>query len=97
MNPQIFTAIQQAIENPVEQAMDNVISALSTYLQSPMLAAFAMYVALIGIAILRGAVTDTFGDMLGRILKFALIAWVVMNASVYVTYVRDLVHRHPAK
>ncbi len=70
--------------------MDNVISALSTYLQSPMLAAFAMYVALIGIAILRGAVTDTFGDMLGRILKFALIAWVVMNASVYVTYVRDL-------
>jgi type IV secretion system protein VirB6 len=90
MNPQIFTTIQQAIESPVEQAMDNVISALSTYLQSPMLAAFAMYVALIGIAILRGAVTDTFGDMLGRILKFALIAWVVMNASVYVTYVRDL-------
>jgi len=50
--------------------MDQVISALSSYLQSPMLAAFAIYVALIGIAILRGAVTDTFGDMLGRILKF---------------------------
>jgi hypothetical protein len=69
MNPQIFTTIQQAVEVPVERAMDNVISALSTYLQSPMLAAFAMYVALIGIAILRGAVTDTFGDMLGRILN----------------------------
>lgn len=90
MNPQIFTVIQQAIENPVEQAMDNVIGALSAYLQSPMLAAFAIYVALIGMAILRGAITDTFGDMLGRILKFALIAWLVMNASVYVTYIRDL-------
>ena len=90
MNPQIFTTIQQAVESPVEQAMDNVISALSTYLQSPMLAAFAMYVALTGIAILRGAVADTYGDMLGRILKFALVAWVVMNASVYVTYIRNL-------
>jgi type IV secretion system protein VirB6 len=90
MNPQIFTVIEQAIEAPVERAMDNVISALSAYLQSPMLAAFAMYVALIGIAILRGAVTDTFGDMLGRILKFALIAWLVMNASAYVTYIRNL-------
>ena len=90
MNPQIFTAIQTAIEVPVEQAMDQVISALSSYLQSPMLAAFAMYVALTGVAILRGAVADTYGDFLGRVLKFALIAWVVMNASVYVTYVRNL-------
>lgn len=90
MNPQIFTTIQTAVEVPVEQAMDQVISALSSYLQSPMLAAFAMYVALTGVAILRGAITDTFGDMLGRLLKFALIAWVVMNASVYVTYVRNL-------
>ena len=90
MNPQVFTTIQQAIENPVEQAMDNVIAALSSYLQAPMMAALAMYVALLGMAILRGAVTDTFGSMTGRILKFAIIAWVAMNASVYVAYVRDL-------
>jgi type IV secretion system protein VirB6 len=90
MNPQIFTNIQQAVEGPVEAAMDQVISALSSYLQSPMLAAFTMYVALTGIAILRGAIAETFSDIIGRILKFAFIAWVVMNASVYVTYIRDL-------
>jgi type IV secretion system protein VirB6 len=90
MNPQIFTAIQIAVENPVEQAMDNVIAALSAYLQAPMLAAFTIYIALIGVAILRGAVSDTFGSMMGRILKFAIISWAVMNASVYVTYVREL-------
>jgi type IV secretion system protein VirB6 len=90
MNPQIFTTIQTAVEAPVEAAMDQVISGLSSYIQSPMQAAFAMYVALIGIAILRGAIAETLGDIIGRILKFAFVAWVVINASVYVTYVRDL-------
>jgi type IV secretion system protein VirB6 len=86
----IFSQVNNLIEVPFLAQVDALIGVLVAWLAGPMATALVIYVALTGFMMMRGLSQETFAAVLGRIVRLCIVAWIVMNAATYNTWVRDL-------
>ncbi len=84
---QIFAFIVSQVETPLIQAVAEVLNALLTFMEVPLRVALVLYIALTGLLIIRGEVTETGAVLFGRLLKMILVVWLITGAGVYQQYV----------
>lgn len=87
---QIFAYIVSQVETPLVAAVAEVLSAFLTFVTAPLRIALVLYIALTGLLIVRGEVSETGTILFGRILRMILVVWVVTGAGVYQRTVHDL-------
>lgn len=86
----IFAYIVAQVEVPLVDAVTDVMAAFLAYVATPLRLALVLYVALTGLALLSGRVTDTATTVLSRLLAMMLVVWVVTGAGVYQRYIHEL-------
>ncbi len=86
----IFSQVNALIEEPLLAQVDASIGVLVAWLAGPVATALVIYVALTGFMMMRGLSQETFGAVLGRIVRLCIVAWIVISADVYNTWVSDL-------
>lgn len=87
---QIFAYIVSQVETPLVAAVADVLTAFLTFVVTPLRLTLVLYIALTGLLVLRGEVTETGAVLFGRILKMILVVWLVTKAGVYQQYVYNL-------
>ncbi len=86
---QIFQYIFDEIETPFIRSVSDIVSALISYAATPLQTALILYIALTGILMMRGQGGEAVSGLVGRVIKFAIVAWFATNGSVYATWVQD--------
>ncbi|BAU94188.1 MULTISPECIES: type IV secretion system protein [unclassified Agrobacterium] len=86
---QVFAYIVSKVETPLMTAVASVMNAFLTFVAAPLKVALVLYIALTGILIIRGETNEAGAPLLGRILKMALVVWVITGAGIYQQYVYD--------
>jgi len=87
---QIFAYIVSQVETPLVAAVTEVLNAFLVFAAAPLRVALVLYIALTGILVLRGAVSETGAVLFGRMLRMILVVWVITGAGVYQQYVYDV-------
>ncbi len=85
----IFQYIFDEIETPFIQSVSAIVTALINYAATPLQTALVLYIALTGILMMRGQGGEAVAGLVGRVIKFSIVAWFATNGSVYVTWVQD--------
>lgn len=86
---QIFKYIFDEIETPFIRSISTIVSALISYASTPLQTALVLYIALTGVLMMRGQGGEAVGGLVGRVIKFSIVAWFATNGSVYATWVQD--------
>ncbi|MBP2300913.1 type IV secretion system protein [Azospirillum picis] len=86
----IFAYIVAQVETPLVGAVTDVLAAFLAYVATPLRVALVLHIALTGLAILSGRVTDTAATLAGRMLAMILVVWIVTGSGAYQAYVHDL-------
>jgi type IV secretion system protein VirB6 len=89
MNWTLFSDIAKQIEDPLLQAVSGVTDTLISGVAGPFKAAMILYVAMVGLMIVSGRMTEPLRDTWGRLAKGAAVA-LFLTAGTYNQYVRDL-------
>jgi type IV secretion system protein VirB6 len=85
----LFADIAKQIEEPLLRAVSGVTDTLLSGVAGPFKAAMILYVAMVGLMILSGRMTEPLRDTWGRLAKGAAVAF-FLTAGAYNHYVRDL-------
>ncbi|SCX35828.1 type IV secretion system protein [Agrobacterium rosae] len=85
----VFGYIVSQVETPLVSAVATVTNAFLTFVAAPLKVALVLYIALTGVLIIRGETSEAGAPLLGRILKMAIVVWVITGAGVYQQYVYD--------
>jgi len=88
-NTPIFQYLFDQIETPFLQSVGLLVTALINYAAAPLQVALVLYIALTGILIMRGQGGEAVSGLLGRCIKFSIVAWFATNGSVYATWVQN--------
>ena len=89
MNWGLFASIANQIENPLLNAVSSVADTLIAAVAAPFQAAMILYVAMVGLMIVSGRMSEPLRDTWGRLAKGAAVAF-FLTAGGYNQYVRDL-------
>ncbi len=89
MNWSLFADIATQIEDPLLKAVSGVSDTLISGVAGPFRAAMILYVAMVGLMIMSGRMTEPLRDTWGRLAKGAAVAF-FLSAGAYNQYVRDL-------
>src|SRR5579859_546864 len=89
MNWTLFADIAKQIEDPLLTAVSEVTDTLLSGVAGPFKTAMVLYVAMIGLMIVSGRMTEPLRDTWGRLAKGAAVAF-FLTAGAYDQYVRDL-------
>ena len=84
----IFQTLFDQVETPLLAGVSGLVLSFSNYARAPIQAAMVLYVALTGWMMVQGK-GGSSGQVLAHILKLALIAWFVTDATVYTTWVQN--------
>ena len=85
----IFQYIFDELETPFLQSISAIVSALISYAAAPIQTALVLYIALTGILMMRGQGGQASSDVIGRMVKLAIVVWIATNGSVYTTWVQE--------
>lgn len=85
----VFTYLVGLIEAPFLTATIQVMNAFLAFVATPLKVALVLYVALTGILIIRGDISEAGTTIIGRVLKMALVVWVLTGSGVYQQYIYD--------
>jgi type IV secretion system protein VirB6 len=85
----LFADIAKQIEEPLLRAVSGVTDTLLSGVAGPFKAAMILYVAMVGLMIVSGRMTEPLRDTWGRLAKGAAVAF-FLTAGAYNHYVRDL-------
>ena len=88
-NTPIFQYLFDQIESPFLQSVGALVAGLISYAAAPLQVALVLYIALTGILIMRGQGGEAVSGLLGRCIKFSIVAWFATNGSVYATWVQN--------
>lgn len=83
----MFQSIFDSIETPFLDSISDLVSLLIHYAAAPLQTALVIYIALTGILVMRG--NEAVGGLIGRAIKFSIVAWFSTNGSVYTTWVQS--------
>ena len=86
---QIFAYIVSQVETPLIHAVAEVLSAFLAFVTAPLRVALVLYIALTGLLIFRGEVSESGSVLFGRILRMILVMWVITGTGIYQRYVND--------
>ncbi len=89
MNWTLFADIAKQTEDPLLKAVSGVTDTLISGVAGPFKAAMILYVAMVGLMIVSGRMTEPVRDAWGRLAKGAAVAF-FLTAGAYNQYVRDL-------
>ncbi|MBP2307500.1 hypothetical protein GBZ48_22095 [Azospirillum melinis] len=87
---QIFAYIVSQVETPLVDAVADVLTAFLIFVATPLRIALVLYIALTGLLVMRGEMTETGAVLFGRLLKMILVVWVITGAGIYQQYIHDL-------
>ena len=85
----IFAYIVAQVETPLVGAVADVLEAFLAYVATPLRVALVLHVALTGLAILSGRVTDTAATLTGRLLAMILVVWIITGTGTYQRFVYE--------
>lgn len=88
-NLQIFQYLFDQIETPFLQSVGAMVNALISYAAAPLQTALVLYIAATGILMIRGQASEPASGLVGRAIRFCLVAWFATNGSVYTTWVQN--------
>lgn len=83
----MFQSIFDSVETPFLDSITNLVSILIRYAATPLQTALVIYIALTGIMVMQG--NEPAGGLIGRVIKFSIVAWFATNGSVYTTWVQN--------
>lgn len=86
---QIFAYIVSQVETPLVTAVASVTSAFLSYVATPLKLALILYVALTGIAIVRGDTSNPHSVLIGRVVKAGIVVWLLTSSGAYQQWVYD--------
>jgi type IV secretion system protein VirB6 len=85
-----FAAFDAAILGPVEVFISNASHGVSNWATTPLAAAFTLYVAVHGGAILLGKISDPVSEFLVSVVRYGFILTIIGTAGRYSDWVVDL-------
>ena len=88
-NLQVFQYLFDQIETPFLQSVGAMVNALISYAAAPLQTALVLYIAATGILMIRGQASEPASGLVGRAIRFCLVAWFATNGSVYTTWVQN--------
>lgn len=83
----IFSYIVSQVETPLVAAVSGVFGAFLGFVAAPLRVALVLYVALTGLLIARGGTSEPGSVILGRVLRAALVVWLLTGSGVYQQWV----------
>lgn len=86
---EIFAYIVSQVETPLISAVSEVFGAFLSYVAAPLKVALVLYIALTGLLIARGETTELGSVIIGRIIKFAIVVWLLTSSGAYQQWVYD--------
>jgi type IV secretion system protein VirB6 len=89
MNWTLFANIANQVEPPLLNAVSAVTDTLLSGVAGPFKAAMVLYVAMVGLMIISGRITEPLRDTWARLAKGAAVAF-FLTAGAYNQYIRDL-------
>lgn len=86
---EIFAYIVSQVETPLISAVSEVFGAFLSYVAAPLKVALVLYVALTGLLIARGETSEPGSLIIGRIIKFAAVVFLLTSSGAYQQWVYD--------
>lgn len=86
---QVFAYIVSQVETPLVTATTQVVTAFLAFVAAPLKIALVLYVALTGLLLVRGETTEPGSLIMGRVLKAALVVWLLTGSGIFQQYVYD--------
>lgn len=86
----IFSYIVSQVETPLVAAVNGVFGAFLGFVAAPLRVALVLYVALTGLLIARGGTAEPGSVILGRVLRAALVVWLLTGSGVYQQWIYGL-------
>ncbi|WP_376100933.1 type IV secretion system protein (plasmid) [Roseomonas sp. CCTCC AB2023176] len=86
----IFTYIVSQVERQLVDSVSGVVAAFLTYASAPLRVALVLYVALTGIALVRGGGTQPGSVILARLLRAAAVVWLLTGSGNYELWIHRL-------
>jgi hypothetical protein len=84
---QMFAYIVSQVETPLVTAVTDVSNSFLAYVAAPLKIALVLYVALTGFLIARGEAPAPMSVLLPRMLKMAIIVWLLTGSGIYQQWV----------
>jgi type IV secretion system protein VirB6 len=86
----VFDEFLKEFEQPITQFVSNSVQNLTSYVDAPLRVAVMLYVAIYGIAVMRGAIQEPILDFAWRTIRIVTVILLATNAASYQQYVTGL-------
>jgi type IV secretion system protein VirB6 len=86
----VFDEFLKEFELPITEFVSNSVQSLASYIDAPLRIAVILYVAIYGIAVMRGAIQEPILDFAWRAIRIVTVILLATNAGSYQQYVKAL-------
>lgn len=83
----IFQLLDQAIQAPLLAMVSALVEAMVSYIDGPLRAGMVVYVGWSAFSAWKGLSTEAFGEIISRLIKVGVVAWLALNADTFLTWI----------